>query len=44
LLEIHHQRKVTRKKMNEGIERGHGVGFKGVWGISGYETERETHV
>jgi hypothetical protein len=29
LLEIHHQRKVTRKKMNEGIERGHGVSFKG---------------
>jgi hypothetical protein len=28
-IEIHHQRKVTRKKMNEGIERGHGVSFKG---------------
>jgi len=38
LLEFHHQRKMTRKKSNEWIERMHGMGFKGgtvvqrVWG------------
>jgi hypothetical protein len=39
------KRKVTRKKMNEGIERGHGVGFKGLTVyFRGYEAERERHV
>jgi hypothetical protein len=42
LHEFHHQRKVGRKKMNEGLERGHRLDLKVVVGFRGYEAERET--
>ena len=43
LLEFHHQRKMTRKKSNEWIERVHGMGFKGGNGVQRIWGRKETH-